>query len=185
METGFSVYGGEKFSFNFSWYKRNESNPIDFVNLFDGGGNWIGGEYQNLVTTRSVYGVELSAAYQIAKAVAISANYTFTDTDKPESFYRIPNSKMGITVNVQPISAMTVSLKYNFTGERTTFDYNSYSELTLDSYHLFDLFTSYGFLNNKLTVYGGINNLLDEEFIAVYGFTTRGRNFNIGLRYSF
>ena len=92
---------------------------------------------------------------------------------------------MGISVSIQPLSSLSVSLKYNFTGERTVFDYNSFSELTLDNYQLLDLFASYGFLKNKVTVYGAINNMFDEEFIAVYGFTTRGRNFNAGLRYSF
>ncbi len=185
VEAGFSMYGGEKFTFNFIWFKRDESNPIDFVNIVDGGGNWVGGEYQNVAAERKVYGVELSASYQIVKAVSVSANYTFTDTDKPESFYRIPNNKMGLAVNVQPRPTLAVSVKYNFTGERTTFDYDSFSELILDSYQLVDLFASYGFLKNRVTLYGAINNVFDEQFIAVYGFTTRGRNFNAGLRFSF
>jgi vitamin B12 transporter len=185
VETGFSVYSGEKFAFNFSWFKRDESNPIDFVNVFDGNGDWVGGEYQNVTANRNVHGVELSASYQIVKVLSVSANYTFTDTDKPESFYRIPNNKMGISINAQPLPALAVSIKYSFTGERTTFDFDSYSELKLDSYQLVDVFASYGFLKNKLTMYGGVNNVFDEQFIAVYGFTTRGRNFTAGLRFSF
>lgn len=185
FETGVSIYGGEKFVFNGIWFNRDESNPIDFVNVFDGNGDWVGGEYQNVAAERNVYGVELSASYQISKGISVAANYTFTETDKPETFYRIPNHKMGIGVNVQPLPALAISFKYNFTGERTTFDFNSFSELILDRYELVDLFASYGFLNSKLTVYGGINNVFDEEFIAVYGFTTRGRNFTAGLRYSF
>jgi vitamin B12 transporter len=55
----------------------------------------------------------------------------------------------------------------------------------LDSYQLVDIFASYTASSIRLTVYGAVNNIFDESFIAQYGYTTRGRNVNVGARFSF
>jgi vitamin B12 transporter len=184
-ETGVSVYGGDKFIFNVVLFKRDETDPIDFVSLFDDDGNYIGGQYVNLTSEREVKGVEISATYELTKNVLISVNYAYNDTDKPESFYRIPKNKLGAVLTLEPLKNGTLSIKYNNTGERTTFDYNSYSEVTLDSYQLVDVYASYKLFKSKFTVYGSVNNLFDEDFIAVLGYTTRGRNYSAGLRLDF
>jgi vitamin B12 transporter len=184
-ETGVSVYGGDKFIFNVVLFKRDETDPIDFVSLFDDDGNYIGGQYVNLASEREVKGVEISATYELTKNVLISVNYAYNDTDKPESFYRIPKNKLGAVLTLEPLKNGTLSIKYNNTGERTTFDYNSYSEVTLDSYQLVDVYASYKLFKSKFTVYGSVNNLFDEDFIAVLGYTTRGRNYSAGLRLDF
>jgi vitamin B12 transporter len=57
--------------------------------------------------------------------------------------------------------------------------------LTLGDFQLVDIFASYEFLKTKLNVNVSVNNILDEEFIAVYGYTTRGRTFTTGIRYKF
>lgn len=184
-EAGVSVYGGEKFVFNIVWFKRDETNPIDFVSIFDDDGNYVGGRYINLTAEREVNGVEISTTYTVNDNVQLSVNYAFNDTDKPESFYRIPKNKFGAVLTLQPLKYGTLSIKYNNTGERTTFDFNSFSEVTLDSYQLVDVFASYKLLKSKLTVYGSLNNLFDEDFVAVLGYTTRGRNFGAGVRLDF
>ena len=57
--------------------------------------------------------------------------------------------------------------------------------LDLDSYSVIDFFIQQKVLNDNLRVYGAVNNLLNSDFVGVLGFTTRGRNFNVGLTYSF
>lgn len=184
-EAGVTLYGSDAFTFSATWFLRNESQPIDFVSIFDNEGNYLGGQYQNLTSKREVKGIELFATARLGKVVSVSANYTHLDTDKPESFYRIPFDKYGISVSATPLPHGTVSLRYSHTGDRTIFDFNSFSEITLRHYDLVDLYASYGLFNNKLTLYGSVNNLLDEQFVAIFGYTTRGRNYNIGVRYSF
>ena len=71
-----------------------------------------------------------------------------------------------------------ITAKYNFTDTRTIFDYGTYSEIELADYGLFDLYAQQTFLHGKLNLYGAVNNLLDKDFVSVYGFTTRGINFN-------
>jgi vitamin B12 transporter len=183
-EAGFSVYKNG-LTFNAVWFSREETDPIDFVSLFDENGDYIGGQYRNLTDERTVDGFEFDIEYTINTWLSAAANYTTLDTDKPLSFYKIPKIKYGASLILQPTTASTVSVKYNYTGERQTFDFSSFSEVTLKNYHLVDVFASYGFLKGKLTLYGAVNNVFDEEFIAVYGYTTRGRNYSVGLRYSF
>lgn len=184
-EAGISVYHAA-FTLNVSWFNRDENNPIDFVTLFDNEGNYIGGQYRNVARERNVKGWELDVQYNVNEWINISGNVSLLDTDMPQSFYRIPKEKFGLNLSIQPITRASFSLKYNFTGERTYFNFISFSEQTLDSYQLIDLFVSYQLLKKaNLTLYGAINNIFDEEFIGVVGYTTRGRNWNAGIRYSF
>ncbi len=184
IETGFSIYH-DRVTFNATWFTRDEKSPIDFVSLFDVDGNYIGGQYRNIVATRNVKGIELSTDVRIHQKISLSANFTKLDTDRPTSFYKIPKTKYGAALNFYPNAHVVVSVKYNFTGDRATFDFFNFTELTLKHYDLMDLFASYKFAKDKLNIFGSVNNLFDENFVAVYGYTTRGRNFTIGARYTF
>lgn len=185
IEAGFAVYGGSRWELNFTWFRRDESHPIDFVSQFDSDGNYIGGKYENLADERTVDGVEVGLRYRAMDRLSAYVNYAHVDTDKPESFYRIPKDKWTGGVTFSPLPHGTIDIKYNYTGDRTIFDFNSFSEVTLDAYQLVDIYLSYGFADDRLTWYGAVNNVFDESFTAVLGYTTRGRNYSTGLRYRF
>jgi vitamin B12 transporter len=185
VEAGVSAYGGEKWKINFVWFRRDETQPIDFVSLFDNDGNYIGGRYENLTAERIVHGVEISVGYKLGNVLSASLNYVHNDSDRPESFYRIPKEKWGAVLYVQPARQMSLSVKYAYTGDRTDFDFSSFSEVKLGSYQLVDLYASYAIIKQKFVFYGAVNNVFDEQFIAVLGYTTRGRNYSIGLRLNF
>jgi vitamin B12 transporter len=185
VEAGLSVYGGERWNFNVVWFRRNESQPVDFVSQFDNEGNYLGGKYENLTTERTVNGIEISARFKTSDLFSASVNYTHNDTDKPESFYRIPKDKWGAELSVRPLKEASLAVKYTYTGDRVIFDFSSFSEVLLANYQLVDVFASYGFMEKRLTVYGAVNNAFDAQFIGVLGYTTRGRNYGLGLRYNF
>jgi vitamin B12 transporter len=185
VEAGFAVYGGTRWELNFTWFRRKESHPIDFVSQFDSEGNYIGGKYENLADERIVDGVELGMRYRALERLTAYVNYAHVGTDKPESFYRIPKDKWTAGVTFSPLLHGTIDIKYNYTGDRTIFDFYSFSEVTMEAYQLVDVYLSYGFVNDRLTWYGAVNNVFDESFIAVLGYTTRGRNYSTGLRYRF
>jgi vitamin B12 transporter len=155
------------------------------MSLYDEDGNYVGGKYVNLTSERSVNGIEVNAGYEFNPYVLVSFNYAHNNTDQAETFYRIPKDKFGAALILHPVPHSTFSVKYNNTGERTTFDFNSFSEVTLRRYQLVDIFASYGIMKNKLTIYGAVNNVFDEDFVAVLGYTTIGRNFSAGIRFDF
>ncbi|MEP3389640.1 MAG: TonB-dependent receptor, partial [Reichenbachiella sp.] len=184
-EGGISFYLGDKLTLNTVYFRRDETDPIQFENIYDGDGNWIGGIYNNTTDEREVSGFEADVQWIASDMITLSANYAYATTDEETTFYRIPNTKYGASLIVSPMEDLNITLKYNYTGERTVFDFGSYSEIDLDSYGLLDLFANYQLLDQKLSIYGGMNNLLDTEFDGIYGFTTRGRTTTIGLNFKF
>lgn len=185
LEFGGALYLNQSFTLNAVYFNRKEESAIDFVSIFDGSGNWIGGQYINLDTTRDVTGFEIDFSYLISEKATVTGNYTYAEADDPTTFYRIPNDKFGATVSLNVFTNNAITVKYNYTGSRTIFDYNSFSELELDSYGLFDLYTQQKLFNGKVIAYGAVNNLFDTDFVSVYGFTTKGINYNVGLTYNF
>jgi vitamin B12 transporter len=183
-EGGISIYNS-KLTFSTVWFLRDERNPIDFVASFDDEGNYTGARYENLTNERDVKGWEFNLEYTFASWMSVGANFTTMDTDRPASFYRIPKRKYGANLTLKPIPSLNVSLKYNYTGDRTTVYYEVPGVITLDSYELVDAFASYSLLQNKFVIYGAVNNIFDKKFTAVYGYTTRGRNASVGVRYNF
>ena len=185
VEGGAALYWEEVLTLNAVYFSRWETNAIDFVSLFDDQGNYIGGQYQNMAGTRMVQGLETDVEVQALDQLSLAANYSYVTTDDLSTFYRIPKNKWGARVNYQPGQRTTLSVKYNHTGERTLYDWASGGEVSLASYGLLDVYVQHTLLHQKLTVYGALNNLLNEDFVAIMGYTTRGRTFNAGLTYSF
>jgi vitamin B12 transporter len=89
---------------------------------------------------------------------------------------------------LNPLKSTFVNVRYQYTSERTDLYFDEFfnaNHIELSSYSLLDLSASQKLFNDYLSVYASVNNLLDESFIGVYGYSTRGRNFSIGLNYSF
>lgn len=184
-EGGVSLYLGSSIELNTVYFRRDETDPIQFESLYDNEGNWIGGIYNNTTDERVVKGIESDIRWTINEKISLQANYSYATTDEEATFYRIPNTKFGMTLSTSPVDNLNVSLKYNYTSERTIFDFGSFSELDLDAFGVVDLFASYQLKAQKISIYGSVNNLLDESFDGIYGFTTRGRNAAMGLNYRF
>lgn len=184
-EGGLSLYISKKFTLNGSYFIREESNPIDFVSIFDDLGNYIAGQYQNVTNDRKVKGYEIDFTYKPIGILSISGNYTHVTTDDITTFYRIPEDKFGATINVNPFDKTQLSLSFNHTSERTVFDFNSFSELELDNFNQLDVFLQQDVLKDKIIVYTSIRNILDEDFVGVYGFNSKGINFTLGAKYRF
>lgn len=176
-EYGTSFYWKDKLSFTAVNFFRDEKNSIGYTT-----------QYENLAATRSVRGWTLNAKYTVNKYLNVMADHAYTSTNKPETFYRIPQQKTGVGIEVMPRSGSFVGVRYGYTSSRTDlyFDENfAANQVSLPSFTLLDLSASQQFFKNALTVRASINNLLDEDFIGVYGFTTRGRNYTLGVMYQF
>ena len=76
-----------------------------------------------------------------------------------------------------------MSLDYQFTGKRTAFAFEPdfINRRTLESYSLLNFNVNHKVLNNKLQLFVGISNILDENYEEVYRFSTRGRNYRLGM----
>jgi O-antigen ligase len=55
----------------------------------------------------------------------------------------------------------------------------------LGSYQLLNGLVKYDVLKNRMTVFGAINNILNEEFEETIGYNSRGRNVKLGFTFLF
>jgi vitamin B12 transporter len=155
-------------------FYREEKNSIGYSTDF---------QYVNTTGKRYVNGVTMDARWIVFDELTFRADYAFVTTNLETTFYRIPNHKAGISSNYQAPFGTNLSVRYQFTGTRTDIDYPN--EVQLDSFSLVDISVSHKFLSQKLLAYASVSNLFDKDFIGVYGYTTRGRNFTLGLTYNF
>ncbi|MEX2336764.1 MAG: TonB-dependent receptor, partial [Fulvivirga sp.] len=183
-DAGLSLYISQALSFNATYFIRDEEEVIDFVSQFDEQGNYVGGAYQNLQQEREIKGIELQMDWKIVRDLNFNAYFSQIDRDNSSTFYRIPENKWGFELAWQPLEEGNLSLKYKRTGERTDIDFVAGSDVVLDPYTVVDAYADYQFFK-KLKVYGAVNNLFDEQFVTVWGFNTKGRNYNVGVSYTF
>ena len=53
------------------------------------------------------------------------------------------------------------------------------------SYQVLDLTANYKLLEDTVTFFGAITNILNEDYDDILGYSTRGRNFKLGVRLQF
>ena len=62
---------------------------------------------------------------------------------------------------------------------------SDFGGIALPSYRLVDLFLNHRLIENRLTVFGSVTNLINEDYQEIAGFSTRGRNYKLGLKLKF
>ena len=73
-----------------------------------------------------------------------------------------------------------IGLVYAYRGKR-----EEVNQLELDAYSLIDLRYAKTFLGDKLVAALWLTNLLDKDYTELNGFSTKGRNFRLGITYQF
>ncbi len=184
VEGGLSLYLGNKITLNAEYFQREETNAIDFVSLFDPNGNFIGGEYQNIDGTREINGIELDITYSPTDKIKVAGHFADYQFGDPSQFYRIPAQKHGLSVDVSPLERTQVGLVWTHFGERTEAIFTDPFLVDLAAYDVVDLTFSHQ-LFEGLSINGAVYNLLDEDFVSVYGFNARPVNFSLGVSAKF
>jgi vitamin B12 transporter len=176
-EYGLSLYLADKFSLTAVNFFREEKQVIGYTVA-----------YENVSEQRTVKGVTVDVQYKPIQILTVTGNFSWVTSDDQQSFYRIPARKAGLGVHLTPVKSGSVSLRYQYTSQRTDLYYDEFfnaNDVELSAYSIVDLNVSYRLFNDHLTLTGAVYNLADEDFIGVYGYTTRGRNYSIGVSYNF
>ena len=167
-----TIETGTEFTFNKNlrvsglFFNREEKNTV----------LWIDGGYQNAADLLHARGVELELNASFLENVSIQTNYTFVEY-KEDLARRIPKHKVNLKVGYEITYFTYASLSYQYTHE--IFE-NSFSPL-LDSFNLFNLYFSHQPWEKKIKFFGGIDNLLNQKFEEIPGYTTKGRNVRLGF----
>ncbi len=172
-ESGLVLYINQSVESGLDFFNRKESNLVTFgLNGYENGGE------------RTVQGIEYYVDWTICDFFKTGASAAFMQTDDSASFYRVPRLQYGAYANYAINKKTNVDLRFNYTGARYQYDWNTASEMLLPAYSLLDLNVNHRF-KNGFDLFGSLNNVLNNHITSVYGFSSKGRNITIGVRYHF
>lgn len=172
-----------------TYYNRNTKNVIIYGPSFS---------LVNLDKQKD-HGFEIEPTIRVNKNLQVKLFYAFVDGEvttskagKDTSYFNLlrrPKNSFGVTAGYQVTDKFFVNTNiYNY-GKRTDsfFDNNTFSSrpVTLDSYVLWNLYTEYAFLPNKLKVFVDFKNILDKDYYEVYGYGVQGFNLMGGVSFKF
>ena len=171
IEGGFELIFSKKLVLNATYFHREETNKIGY--------DPISYQTMNDFGTFSAKGVETEITFKASDKMQLSANYTFIDRDE-SLLLKIPQNKFFVKAAYHLLTDTFTSLSYRFVDATKDF-----GNVALPSYQLVDFFVHHQLLEDTVTFYGSVTNLFNEDFQEIAGYTTRGRNYNIGLRLQF
>ncbi|NNT71789.1 TonB-dependent receptor [Flavobacterium sp. IMCC34852] len=181
IEAGFETQlFNKKIKFDAVAFYRDQTNSFDF--FFDS--NTFEAYYININGTNKAKGVETEMTFEVMDKLRVNANYTFTQVDKALDRL-IPKHKVNAGLDFQPTPRTLFNVNYQYFDGRNDafFDGNTFgtSFVKLDSYQLVNALAKYELIKNRLTVFGSVTNILNEKFVENIGYSTRGRNFKLGI----
>ncbi|NJB72009.1 vitamin B12 transporter [Saonia flava] len=155
------------------YFNRDENQPIIYG---------LNG-YENIEGFIDAQGAEVELDWNLLETLKWSANYTFTER-KGDNAIRIPKHKINTSLGYKLSDKTHASIAYSYTGNRLDTDFNTFTDVALSPFSLLDFSINHTIIPNKLNVFLFANNLLNEEYLEIIGFTTKGRNFRIGMNLS-
>ena len=181
IEAGFEYRFKNWFSLDAVYFKRTETDAIVYDNLTY--------KYQN--GSSNANGFEVNSKISPSNYLNLTTSYTYIYKNNLEDFNDyIPKHKLVTTLEVKPSEQYFFSFTYRNVGARTIFDrYGSFgtagSDVVLPKYQVMDFMTNYKLLEDTVTVFAAVTNLYNEAYDDILGFSTRGRNYKIGIRFQF
>jgi len=137
-------------------------------------------------------GLEFIFTYQLSEQLALSGAYTYTDSTQPAGNDEIdeirrPRHTGNLNLDYDFLNGRAnINLNASFTGKQGDDFFATFpaTRVTLDEFTLVTLSSSYQ-LTDKISVYGRIENLMDEDYEEVFGFSTPGAGVYLGTRIGF
>ncbi|MEO5777821.1 MAG: TonB-dependent receptor plug domain-containing protein [Flavobacterium sp.] len=181
VEAGFETeLFNKKVKLNAVGFFRNQTNAIDFY--FNS--TTFEAYYVNVNGETKAKGVETSLNIAVTSKLQLNGNYTFTQVDKALDRL-IPKHKVNAGLDFQATNRTLFSVNYQYFDARNDvfFDGNTFGVVTtqLGSYQLVNASLKYELIKSRLSIFGAATNIFNEEFFENVGYSTRGRNFKIGL----
>ncbi|NRA91775.1 MAG: TonB-dependent receptor [Psychroserpens sp.] len=179
IEVGAEVGIKDKATISLVYFNRQEENFVDFVDI----GNFVF-QYDNIDEEFTASGLELVADVSITKKLKFLINGTYTNVDEDVNL-RIPEIKVNTALNYQMSDRTFMSLNYQYNDEREDAYFDNVTfvteQVTLDAFGLLDFYISHKVMDDKMTLFANVTNIFDEDYEELFGFTTLGRNINIGF----
>lgn len=181
IEAGFETeLWNKKIKLSAVGFYRDQNDAIDFFYNPD----TFEAYYVNIDGKSKAKGVETTVSVALTEKVSLNGNYTFTQVDKMMDRL-IPKLKANASIDFQPTKRTLFNLNYQYFNARNDAFYNgttfAVDTIQLGSYQLLNALAKYELIQNRLTVFGTVTNIFNEEFVENAGYSTRGRNFKLGV----
>jgi vitamin B12 transporter len=181
LEVGTELKLSDKLRLSAVFFERKEKDFIDYVVIdFD----TFEGQYQNRTDEFTVNGVEVELSAKLTESLQFNANYTFTER-KDVVALRIPKHKANASLNYTMNAKTFVGLNYQYVDDRVDTNFSTFENETLNSFSLIDVLLTRDVIPNRLKISASVQNVLNTAFTEVIGFTTKGRNYRVGMRLRF
>ena len=135
-------------------------------------------------------GVEFAVQAEITSSLNLNSSYTYVDSTQDDGTgsqireIRRPEHTASLNANYRFMGDKgNINLGIDYTGEQNDSDFSTFpaTAVTLDNYVLVNLTSEYA-LNRSFSLFGRIENLLDEDYRDVFGFDTPGVAAYAGIR---
>ena len=151
------------------YFNRNEKNTIVFTSA-----------YENSEEDATVQGFEVEAELDLIENLQLTANYTFTELIDGERI-RLPKHRANANLGYDFSNETYAAINLQYVGDRSDLDFSTFSNTELDAYTLFNLYFSHKILDDKMKLFITLDNILNEDYFEILGYTTRGRNVSVGF----
>jgi vitamin B12 transporter len=121
-------------------------------------------------------GIETFVYFAATKHLGLSASYTYTlamDDETSQQLLRRPKHKASVSATWRPLRRLTLVASGTYVGARPDVTYVGLPGATAKPYTLVDLDANYR-LTDRVTLFGRIDNLLDEHYQDIVGFLRPG-----------
>jgi vitamin B12 transporter len=145
------------------------------------------GQFKN-VGENKVKGFDLGLNYRINRIFKVGGNFGFVEKEKEETMLRQPKQRMNSYIEILPFASTRVNFSHQFVSKRMDSYYDSATyevkNVELESFNLFNLNINQK-MSSRIETYLNIGNLFNKSYVDVMGFTTKPRNFSLGVNYQF
>lgn len=157
------------------YFTREEK---DFV-IYDN----ITGIYTNASETIDAHGIEFEMNWKPSSKMQITANYTYTER-KDDAAIRLPKHKLNAEMGYSISEKTYASLNYALTGTRLDTDFSTFENIELSQFSLLGFYFSQDLISNRIKIFFAMDNVLNEKYVEIIGFTARGRNVRAGMNFT-
>jgi vitamin B12 transporter len=170
--------------FNASVFYRSEEDAFAYeITDFE----TYAGKFKN-VGDNTVKGFDLGFTYKLNEMLNFGGNFSFVEKDKRETMLRQPKQRVNSFLEILPFKTTRVNFSHQFVSKRSDAFYNSETfmveNVDLKGYNLFNLNFNQK-INSRIETYLNIGNLFNTSYVDVVGFTTKPRNYTLGVNYQF
>ncbi|MCG9792552.1 TonB-dependent receptor plug domain-containing protein [Flavobacterium algicola] len=191
IEAGFEVQSANnKVSLNVVGFYREEDSAIEYYS----NPTTYASSYFNASGKYNAKGVETAITFAISNKLNLNANYTFSQVESkavnntfPDVTANLYNAKHKINASLdyQFSDGTYFGLTYQYLDKRDAFTGYPPVVSVLDAYQLLNAVARYNLVKDRLIVFGTVSNITNEDFVEVLGYSTKGRNFKIGMTFLF